>query len=239
MLKFTMVAIAILSLSSCKTMKGNLVLSEDTSFKRKTIFGNFKKIEIPKGSFKASLKVSGKDKLKLKLKEEDKTFKTIKFEAEGEIELPKTQGETTIRVDQLGTNYDLKVKVNTDFDSSTYDTTESCISGYRSEEVCRWVSSYTSCKSNKDVVRDRRDVNWDARRDNDNDTTVCHTVPGHTSCSIESIPIYGSQEVTYAQETTTRYLKAGLLLEGKKEVAKFSHSKSKTDRTRLSSSVCY
>lgn len=243
--KFTVMAMAMITLASCKSMKGNLSVSDDASFKRKTIFGNEKTIKVPAGSYSAKLKIAGKDSLKLKLKNDDKSFKTIKFSAEEEIKIPAYEGEVIIKVDQMGTNYDLDVKVATDTSSSTYNTTESCISGYRSEEVCRYIPRRTVCKGNKDVVRDRRDVNWDARRDrqndrdNDDDRTVCYEEGGYTSCSIESVPIYGSQSVTYALETTTKNVRAALKLEGKKIIAKFAHSDTDTDKTRLSSGVCY
>ncbi len=226
-----------LGLVSCK-MNGDLSVHDElTLLKKKNIFSSkLVKVNVPSGEYKASIEVS-KSKLKLKVKDVSGKSPSFAFKLNDSINIPSSNGETTISKNVSGQAYDVKVLVDTDVDESSYDTSESCVSHYRHERRCHRVASRRSCSTRpaSRTCRTRDDGTRVCR--NVPARTTCRTIPAHNVCKDVRVPVYGTQDVTVYTMTSTKNVIASLL-DDQTIVAKFDHSNTSTSSYR-SRGHCY
>ena len=229
---------ACLFLVSCKAAKGDLDIHESiTLLKKKSLFSSkLKKVKIPAGNYKATLKASSKKKIKLKIKDVKGKDLSIPFLIPENFELKEGDVELSSQVTKQP--YDLAISIAKNSNSQVYDTTESCVSHYIESRECHWVSASTSCHTEGGHEVCRTKPSGEEVCYTTSSRQVCSTTPGYTSCHNVSTPVYGSQQVTYESVTTTKTMIVRL-----KEVenikATFDHESSDTNRHQLSSSACY
>jgi hypothetical protein len=193
-------------------------------------------MRVPAGQYKAVLNPTSKTKMNLELKIEDKEYKFPLSIPEG-VKVPESDGQLDLTADEIGQPYDLDARVKTDISSYDYDRHESCVSGYVSERRCHWVPSRESCHETggEEVCTTRR--TGERVCATTPTRTVCRTIPGHESCRVESIPVYGSQRVSYRDTRSTRHVAVELADAGS-IVASFAHADTDTSTSRMGSSVC-
>jgi len=128
------IALAVLTLlASCETPRGDFFANEKLTFKRKTIFGNNKKVKVSPGQYGAKVTVKNK-KMKLKL---DGIDKKITFKIPSNAKLPSGSGSIFLKSNQIGQNYDIEGDILADTQRSrVYRERESC-TYTRNERQCR------------------------------------------------------------------------------------------------------
>lgn len=228
-----------LLLTSCKAMKGEMTVHENLSLnKKKSIFSKkIIKVKVPAGEYKAVIKGT-KSKIKIKVEDVGKKSPTFVFKIDESVKIPTSNGDIKIAATKTGQPYDLGVKVDTDSDSSSYDTTQSCVKYYRTETRCHWVSSSTSCSETGGGEVCRTTPGGEERCYTRPTETSCHTTPGYNSCSDVSIPVYGTEPVTVTNTTTTRNV-VSELLKGETIMATFTHTKVSNSTYRSAFGSCY
>ena len=134
----------LLVLTACETPYGDFVVNEKLQFKRKTVFGNTRYINIPTGSYNAKAKIKSK-KISLKI---DGFKKKVVFKIPSHIDLPTRTANIKLTSSQIGQKYDLNADVIVDtFRSSLRRDNETC-QYTRYEHRCRrYCDNQGRCRS--------------------------------------------------------------------------------------------
>lgn len=229
----------VLFTTSCKTYKGDVDIHEDiTVFKKIKKGKGSKKVTFVPGKYSGTLRPSSRTKFKLILKDEKGKSHKIPFLIEKGTKFPKKNGELLIKKETSKQPYDLAIKVSTDVSTSgEYTTTESCVSHYIHDEVCRWVPSRNVCHTEGGNRVCRTKPSGQEVCYTTSSRQVCHSEPGYNDCRTESIPVYGSEEVTYADVTTVFNIVINLV-DAETIKGVFDHAKSKTKKKPIASGPC-
>ena len=239
-MKNGLLVIVSLFIASCNSMKGDLSVHEQIILlKKKSIFSSkLKNVKIPTGNYKAKLKASSKEKVKLTIKDVDGKKITIPFMIPKGTEVPSYQGHLVLSSEQTKQPLDLSIDVKTDSSSHTYSSNESCVQGYEYETECSWIPASRSCHTEGGHEVCRTKPSGEEICYTTSEREVCESTPGHNECREIQIPIYGSQDVTYQSTTTTKNVIIELLKDETIK-AQFDHTDSDTSRHAISSGPCY
>ncbi|MBT5095132.1 MAG: hypothetical protein HOM21_12845 [Halobacteriovoraceae bacterium] len=221
-------------------MRGEIDVHEKiTVFKKGGLFSSkLKPVEIPVGKYKTTLKASSKKKFKLTIKDVNGKSVKVPFVIPAGTKVPETEGTLLLSSAETKQPYDLAIAVSTKVSGHTYTTTESCVSHYEYDTVCRWVSASESCHTEGGDEVCRTKPSGQQVCFTTSSRQVCSTEPGYEDCREESTPVYGSEEVTYDETTSTRNVIAEFK-DGDIIKAVFDHAKTKSNRDRIGSGPCY
>jgi hypothetical protein len=125
--------------TACVNPKGQVTINYPTQFERKTIFGNTKTFTIQPGIYSAKLKMTSKNKAKLKI---SGVKHPVSFKVPGSID---QNGETVFLAHELGQPFNVKILVDTELSEGPEQrTTEDCTVTIRTN-VCEIVDGHRTC----------------------------------------------------------------------------------------------